>query len=350
MKAGAEAASLVAAYLEMGLPIVQEPFSAAADELGLSPGFVISTAQALSQSGLLRKFGAFWDFRVAGLQGYLFGVVAHDKTAETAEWINSLGFVTHNYLRRHELNIWFTAILPGERDAIELADELDGRDIPFVALAVVHRIKLRTSFAGTGERKNSKNYKNSPNILHEVKRVMPPRECEVRSHCFSAPQKNIIALLGDDLAIAPRPFTKIADLLEIDEDTLIVELTKLRSAGVLRRIGASFDHKRAGFSANSLMAWNFTGSKGDAETVVSPLPWVSHCYLRRLLAQNLRKPWTQNLFIMAHARDKDELEERERFLSSTFAPRNFVSMRTLKEYKKTSFRFTSWGYSPANSE
>jgi DNA-binding Lrp family transcriptional regulator len=320
----------VASVLEKGIPLVREPFAMIADALGVPAESVMMAARRARDSGLMRRFGAFWDFRAAGLEGYLFGVRAPDGAlGEVVRWINAFGFVTHNYLRRHELNIWFTAILPGDVEAVRLADELLARGFEYIALRAERRIKLETAFARdegeSQDREASEALSRAP-------------------QGFDSLQKKIIALLRDDLDILPCPFTRMANVLRIDEDALLEELVKLKSSGALRRIGASIDHRRAGFSANSLMALEFTGSEMDVCGVASALPWVSHCYLRRPVAQNQLVPWTYNMFTMIHARGSEELGRRERLLAGVFAPRGYVSMRTEVEYKKIHFSFEN--YSP----
>jgi DNA-binding Lrp family transcriptional regulator len=310
--------------------------------LGLQTESVMSAARRMRDSGLIRRFGAFWDFRIFGLEGYLFGVREPKEALDgTVKWINSFGFVTHNYLRRHELNVWFTAILPGDTDAAEFADKLSARGLAYVALGAERRIKLETAFAGDDKKCHDP---VAPPVAHNLLKTgsRGPSHIAMKErehHDSNSLQKKIIALLRDELEIAPRPFTRMANILKIDEDALLAELVNLKSSGVLRRIGASIDHQRAGFSANSLMAWDFTGSERDTYEVVCDFPWVSHCYLRRIVAQNLRTPWAYNLFAMIHARDPEELDRRERILTGAFAPRKFVSMRTEGEYKKIHFSF-----------
>jgi hypothetical protein len=106
------------------------------------------------------------------------------------------------------------------------------------------------------------------------------------------------------------------------------------------------NHNLAGYMANSLMAWDYSEIADDvvsslAIEAVRERPWASHCYLRRVVASDYGAPWPYNLFVMVHARDVAELVARENLLSGSFALRDFVSMRTVKEYKKNQYRLAA---------
>jgi DNA-binding Lrp family transcriptional regulator len=325
---------VIARALEDGIPIVPAPFGALADRLGLRIETALSIAEDLLASGLLRRFGAFWDFRAVGYEGYLFGaMVPEDGLGAFARRVNECGAVTHNYERLHAVNLWFTAILPGDSASSKLAEELGARNFPFVALGAPRRIKLRPSFAGGP---------GIPDPCRQSGELSRPASPTIRE--ISSLERKIISELQSPLHIEERPFAQAARRIEISEESFVSELVKLKSSGFLRRIGASVNHNMAGFTANTLMAWDFT-SVPDEETAQTALAavrereWASHCYLRRVVASNLAEPWPYNLFVMAHATDGNELSARERLLESELAPRAFVSMRTIREYKKTAYRF-----------
>ncbi|MDR1885727.1 MAG: hypothetical protein LBQ56_05580, partial [Synergistaceae bacterium] len=140
--------------------------------------------------------------------------------------------------------------------------------------------------------------------------------------------------LQDRIDIVPRPFAPIAASLCSDEDEVVERVADLASIGVLRRIGASVDHRRAGYVCNSLIAWNLSGESADsAARRASANPWASHCYLRRLICSNRVEGWPYNLYVMAHATGEDEMTRRERALARELGG-GFISMRTVAEYKK----------------
>jgi DNA-binding Lrp family transcriptional regulator len=353
----------VACAMEEGLPLAASPFSGLAERLGAPVAMVLSLARELLDRGLIRRFGAFWDFRRFGQEGYLFGVrVPAGDLDGIALWINGFDCVTHNYARRHDLNLWFTAVLPGDGAAALFGALLAEKKLSFVSLGVRRMIKLRPSFAGgIGKSPNEgggayaraapacrtvpQRRPSPPSVPAGEAGVMPNFACSSGVGDLTPLRRKIIAALQDDLKITERPFTDVADRLKIEEDALIEELVKLKSSGALRRVGASVVHSKAGCLANSLMAWDFS-SEADgciaeaAEGAVRGRDWASHCYLRHVVLSNLAVMWPYNLFVMIHARDGAELADREESLSGAFAPAGFVSMRTRREYKKIQYRLT----------
>lgn len=323
----------LAASLEAGLPLSQEPFRDIAESLGVSQDFAVSLTEGMLRSGYIRRFGAFWD-RSPLCRGYLFGAaVAPEKLERTVRRINGMAAVTHNYLRQHSLNLWFTAIFRDASPALRLSEWFRRSGTPFVALESVRRIRLRPSFAGeaAGEGADS----------------LPPCSATPRPAApLGGIQKKIAACLCCGMKPAIRLFSGIARLAGLDEPELLRNLAELRNSGLLRRIGASVSHTAAGYVSNSLAAYDFTGAPENdivmnAQAAIQGRPWASHCYVRKAILSDLEEPWRFNLFVMIHAREESELAEREKSLAASLVPRSpdrAVTMRTLREYKKTSFR------------
>ena len=336
----------IASALEEGLPLSPEPFAGVAGALGIDQDSAVSVTESLLHSGSLRRFGAFWDFSPF-YSAYLFGAkVAPEKLGHVSDWINGLDSVTHSYLRDHELNLWFTAIFKGNESALMLAkitEKFRAKDIPFAALGTVRRIKLRPSFAGhrpdggDGVASDVAGLEFAPMPGHENKFPQSLNET----------QKKIIALLQKDMKPQRRLFESLAACAGMSEQECIRNLAELRSLGFLRRIGASVNHNAAGYTANSLMAFDVSGiPEGEAALcaakAVSGHPWASHCYLRNVVASSLGYPWRHCMFVMIHARSGTELAEREGIIVSSLsgtASGEIISMMTLREYKKTSFIF-----------
>jgi DNA-binding Lrp family transcriptional regulator len=320
----------LAALLEEGLPLAPEPFDETARELGVTQETALSMVSELLNSGFLRRFGIFWDFTYLGYSGFLFGAsVSGEKIDEVAGWVNGLDFVTHNYLRRHDLNLWFTAILSGEDHAVRLGEVLGRKGLPFAAFGPRRRIKLCPSFA--------RDFEDCRGLG-----IFASREAPATIDPF---QRRILAVLQGGMTPQRRPFAGVAELLGTDEGDLLSKLAELKSSGMLRRFGAAVNHNAAGYLANSLMAWDFSDIPDDeasqiALEAVGPHRWASHCYFRRVIASNLKGVWRYNLFVMVHARDDKELGEREALLARAMAPtagKSFISMRTEREFKKISF-------------
>ena len=95
------------------LPLVKEPYRALAGILGVGEGEVIARLRRFLERGVIRRLGAIFDSRPLGYHGVLCDLkVPPDRVEEVAAHVNSFAGVTHNYLREHEYNMWFTLLAP----------------------------------------------------------------------------------------------------------------------------------------------------------------------------------------------------------------------------------------------
>ncbi|MBX6422385.1 Lrp/AsnC family transcriptional regulator [Thermosulfurimonas sp. F29] len=97
--------------LQEGLPLEPRPFAALARELGLKENQVLEMLRSLKEKGILRHLGASPDSRRLGFVTTLAATAAPPERAEeVARKIAARPEVTHCYLRRHHMNIWFTLV------------------------------------------------------------------------------------------------------------------------------------------------------------------------------------------------------------------------------------------------
>jgi len=97
--------------LQEGLPLEPRPFAALARELGLKEKQVLKMLRSLKEKGILRHLGASPDSRRLGFVTTLAATAAPpEKAEEVARKIAARPEVTHCYLRRHPMNIWFTLV------------------------------------------------------------------------------------------------------------------------------------------------------------------------------------------------------------------------------------------------
>ena len=107
--------------IQTDFPLVSRPYAEIADRLGVSENEVIDRIAALKKEKTIRTIRAMY---VLHKLGYVSALVAArvEKTLidETAAHINTYPGVTHNYLREHEYNVWFTVIArnPSKLDAV----------------------------------------------------------------------------------------------------------------------------------------------------------------------------------------------------------------------------------------
>lgn len=94
--------------LQGGFPIVDEPFAAAANGLGLGEAELIRRLQRLLDDNTLSRFGPLYHAERLGGGLSLAAMAVPDNDFErVAAQVNALPEIAHNYARDHRLNMWF---------------------------------------------------------------------------------------------------------------------------------------------------------------------------------------------------------------------------------------------------
>ncbi|MEE8360158.1 MAG: AsnC family transcriptional regulator [Candidatus Omnitrophota bacterium] len=95
--------------LQEGMPIISRPYKEMADRLGISEDEAITRVKKLKEAGLIKRIDFRLDLKRMGLATTLVACKIPEREIQRAkEIILNCGNVTHNYLRDHDLNMWFT--------------------------------------------------------------------------------------------------------------------------------------------------------------------------------------------------------------------------------------------------
>ncbi len=109
-------------------PVVCQPYQELAKILGTSEEEVLARLQKLMEKGIIRRLGPIFDSSKLGYSGTLCAVrVPSEKVREVAEVINSFPGVTHNYLRNHSYNMWFTLLAESPEKLQAVLEEIKER-------------------------------------------------------------------------------------------------------------------------------------------------------------------------------------------------------------------------------
>ena len=102
--------------LQQGLPLCPRPYQAIAADLGdFSEDEVIRRTEALKARGLIRRMAAFFQSDALGYRSTLCAMKVPDENIDAISAVlNTIPGVTHNYLRDHPFNMWFTLIARNE--------------------------------------------------------------------------------------------------------------------------------------------------------------------------------------------------------------------------------------------
>jgi DNA-binding Lrp family transcriptional regulator len=308
--------------LQRGLPACTRPFAAIGKALGSSEDEVLHLTSELKAAGVIRRIRALLSYRTLGRTSTLItGHVPPEKLKESAEAVNSLGGVSHNYLRSHHYNLWFTLQAGSEAEISVILTDLAGRlGVEFHSLPVVRVFKLDVRFDAESE---------GQALLEDVEAI--PRQEPVK---LTAEEERVLAGLAGELEVEARTFAFLCRKGHEEKDVLRV-IEGLIDKGVIRRIAAVVDHRKLGFAANVLFA-----GQVDAERVESAgrrlarFGIVSHCYERRTFAG-----WPYNLFGMMHGRSMGQIQHAVRRFVEPEGIEAFELLATEAELKKQPVRF-----------
>ena len=90
----------------------------------------------------------------------------------------------------------------------------------------------------------------------------------------------ILHKLQHDFPLCENPYEAIAERLDISGEELWSEVRRMLDDGVIRRMGASFDSKKLGFSSTLAAVSVETSLVERAAEVIGAFPEVTHNYLR----------------------------------------------------------------------
>ena len=107
--------------IQSDFPLDSHPFATIAQQVGMTEEAVIQRLQTLENDGAISRFGAVFTPNVAGASTLVALAVPGEYIEQTAELINAMPGVNHNYLREHHYNLWF--VITG-RNRAELDDRL----------------------------------------------------------------------------------------------------------------------------------------------------------------------------------------------------------------------------------
>lgn len=111
--------------LQEDMPLAEEPFLVLAQELGVDERDVFKAIRWLKAKGMIRRLGAVFDARKLGYCPTLCAAkVPPERIDDVAAVLNEYPEVTHNYLREHEYNLWFTLIAESEERQKSLLKEI----------------------------------------------------------------------------------------------------------------------------------------------------------------------------------------------------------------------------------
>jgi DNA-binding Lrp family transcriptional regulator len=277
--------------LQRGLPVDPQPFARLAESLGSTESQVLQESRSLKDAGIIRRFSLVLNHRALGRASTL--VTAHVPEAtldEVVRAVNGLSGVSHNYLRDHHYNLWFTLQAESPEQVSRILTDLGrAHGVVFQSLSVTRVFKLDVRF----------DLECDDDVLTHEEYDVPGSE----PVALTAAHKQVIEQLQGKLEITSRPFD-ILQAADRNETEVMSLLGELHALGVIRRIAAVMDQRRLGYAVNVMFAAEVSPEHvAGAGRRLARFRTVSHCYERETFPG-----WPYNLFAMMHARTDAQIQ------------------------------------------
>ncbi|MFZ0450500.1 MAG: AsnC family transcriptional regulator [Desulfatiglandaceae bacterium] len=109
--------------IQSDFPIVSHPYQVVAERLKLPENEVLDRVKALKEKGIIRRIGGNFHSNRLNFKSTLCAAKVPEKKLDSfVATVNGYPGVTHNYLRNHVYNVWFTFIA---EDMSTIGDALD---------------------------------------------------------------------------------------------------------------------------------------------------------------------------------------------------------------------------------
>jgi DNA-binding Lrp family transcriptional regulator len=303
-------------------PLEPRPYARVAAEAEIAEAEAMARVQRLLDERIIRQVTPIFDTRALGYKSMLVAAkVDPEHPWRAAKVINAHPGVSHNYLRNHDFNIWFTiAVEPDSILGLDGTLEVLGREAGATSIRQLPTLKLfkiRMDLEMEG----------STADLAKAAAAVEPAETEPQP--YDELDVTVIRALQGDLPVVEQPYAPTARALGIDQDKLLEHLQGMVERRLLRRVAAILFHRRAGFSANGMGVWKVPDDRVlEIGARMAAFRGISHCYQRPTY-----EDWPYSLFTMAHGRSKDECDA---ILDAIAAETGIADRATL--YSSTEFK------------
>ena len=134
--------------IQTDFPLTPRPYAVLGELLGISEQAVLDRVRELKKNNIIRRIGANFHSAKLGFHSTLCAAkVPPEKIDAFVAEVNAQPGVTHNYLRKHEYNIWFTCIGPSRDAVCAVLDGITQRTgIPILNLPATKLYKIKVDF------------------------------------------------------------------------------------------------------------------------------------------------------------------------------------------------------------
>ena len=326
------------AIIQDAFPLEERPYQVLAEQLGSDEQSVFAAVENLRRSGIIRRIGGVYDSKALGFISRLCagkvpaattGAADDSALEKFAAVVNVIPAITHNYVRSHEYNVWFTVMAQSEAEIQKIVDDVcvktDLHDVH--VLSATKKFKINTVMgAGSDERRKTRDERS----------VILSARSESKNLCLTDNDRSRIRIACDDVPHSLTPFKDWG----VSCDELREDLALRR----MRRFGAILRHQEAGFAFNAMVCFAETvdsrqwsvdrNSVNPAGAILASKPYISHCYERPAF-----EGFPYTLYAMMHAQSAEELDRNIKEAAESIGNPDYVVLHSVRELKKTSFKF-----------
>jgi DNA-binding Lrp family transcriptional regulator len=304
-------------------PLEPRPYLRVAELADVSEDDVLRRVERLVDERIIRQVTPIFDTRALGYSSMLVAAkVDSGNPHRAAQIINSHPGVSHNYLRNHDFNLWFTiATEPGSKLGLDgtlevLRQETGAESVRQLPTLTLFKIRMDLEMEGGTEDLAAAGVAEEPRELSPVE--------------LSEFDIAVIRELQGDMPVIPEPYRPTADALGVPVERLLGHLEDMRERGALRRVAAILFHRRAGFSANGMGVWKVPDEQiGELGPRMAAFRGISHCYQRPTY-----EDWPYSIFTMAHGRSKEECDTVLDAIAQETGIRERATLYSSTEFKK----------------
>jgi DNA-binding Lrp family transcriptional regulator len=314
--------------LQGSFPIAARPYAHVAQLAELPEEEVLARTKRLLDERIIREITPIFDTRVLGYSSMLVAAkVDPENPWRAAKIINSHPGVSHNYLRDHDFNLWFTVATEpdsplGLDGTLDVLARLTGAE-SIRQLPTLRLFKIRMDLE----------MEKGTEALAATAEAVDYREPEAIE--LSELDYAVIRATQGPMEAISEPFAAPAAELGLSQEQLFEHLESMRERRALRRVAAILFHRRAGFSANGMGVWNVPEERiVEIGPRMASFRGISHCYQRPTYAD-----WPYSVFTMAHGRSKEECDAILDSIAEDTGIEERSTLYSSTEFKKVRLRY-----------
>lgn len=317
--------------MQAAVPVTERPFAELAQQIGVREHDFLDRVQRLKAAQVIRQISAIFDTRSLGYESSLVAArVDPARVDDAAAIINRHPGVSHNYLRNHAFNLWYTIAVPPtsalglERTVEILHRESGAESTRLLPTLKLYKIGVQFDLAGDSRPDDAAQplYTESNRAANTA---LTPADIE------------FVRIMQRDLPLTPTPFADYARELGLSMAQLQDTARRFTEDGKLRRVAAVLHHRSAGFRANAMGVWRVPGADAEVDRVgetMANFRAVSHCYRRPT-----HPDWPYNIFTMVHGKTPADCDRALQAISTKIAIAEYRALYSTKEYKKVRVQY-----------